>query len=102
MFLFALELMISKSSDHRQCNKFVGFFMIKPINVGGPMLSAENWYLSNHSPLMRIYLTVSISLLPARGSCVSYTFPCTCVFISVEQIPTVAFTLKILALPSYL
>lgn len=54
MFLFVCELMISKSPSHRQFNRFVEVFMIKPDNAGDPVLSTENWYLSNHPPLMHI------------------------------------------------
>lgn len=54
MFLFVFELMISKSPSHGQFNRFVEVFMIKPDNAGGPVLSTENWYLSNHPPLMHI------------------------------------------------
>lgn len=44
MFLFAFELMISKSPGHRQFNGFVEFFIIKPVNAGGPVLFTECWY----------------------------------------------------------
>lgn len=54
MFLFVFQLMTSKSPGHRWFNRVMEFFMIKPVNAGGSVLSTENWYLSNHPPLMHI------------------------------------------------
>lgn len=67
MFLFVFELMISKSPSHRRLNRFVEVFMIIPDNGGGPMLSTENGYLSNHPPLMHILIRFRVLPFPARG-----------------------------------